>query len=70
MGYWFRLVGGVLVLLLGVIWIGQGFNLIKGSGMSGHGQYAVAGAVVALCGLWLLWGPLQTMLRRGRTNRI
>jgi hypothetical protein len=70
MGFWVRLVGGVLVLLLGLVWIGQGINLIKGSGMSGHGQYAVAGVVVALCGLWLLWGPLQVGLRQGRKNRI
>lgn len=60
MGLWFRLVGGVLLVLIGLIWIGQGVNLIKGSGMSGHGQYAIVGVVAALCGLWLLWGPLQT----------
>ena len=66
MGFWFRLVGGVLVLLLGLIWIGQGLNLIKGSGMSGHGQYAVVGIFVALCGLWLLWGPLRTTLQKRR----
>jgi hypothetical protein len=70
MGFWFRLVGGVLVLLLGMVWIGQGLDVIKGSGMSGHGQYAVAGVVVALCGLWLLWGPLQEMLQKGRVKRI
>jgi hypothetical protein len=70
MGLWFRLVGGVLVLLIGVVWIGQGLDVIKGSGMSGHGQYAVAGVVVALCGLWLLWGPLQGMLQKGRAKRI
>jgi hypothetical protein len=66
MGFWFRLVGGVVVLLLGLLWIGQGLNLIKGSGMSGHGQYAVVGIIVALGGLWLLWGPLQMTLRQRR----
>jgi hypothetical protein len=66
MGFWFRLVGGALILLLGLVWIGQGFDLIKGSGMSGHGQYAVVGVIVALGGLWLLWGPLHTLLQQRR----
>ncbi|HXT36377.1 MAG TPA: hypothetical protein VN837_12440 [Chloroflexota bacterium] len=60
--FWARLVGGVLLVLLGIIWIGQGLNLIKGSGMSGHGGYALVGIVVALCGLWLLWGIAQTRI--------
>jgi hypothetical protein len=60
----------VLLLLLGLVWIGQGLNLIEGSGMSGHGQYAVAGIVVALCGLWLLWAPLQETVRQGRATKV
>jgi len=50
--FWARFVGGILLVLLGAIWIGQGLNLIKGSGM---------------CGLWLLWGVAQTRMgvRRG-----
>ncbi|HVA89486.1 MAG TPA: hypothetical protein VNL71_06560 [Chloroflexota bacterium] len=65
--FWARFVGGILLVLLGAIWIGQGLNLIKGSGMSGHAGYAVVGVVVALCGLWLLWGVAQTRMgvRRG-----
>jgi hypothetical protein len=70
MGFWLRLGGGVLVLLVGLLWIGQGLDLVKGSGMSGHGQYAVAGVVVALCGLWLLWGPLRSLLIQGGGRRI
>ena len=66
--FWVRLIGGILLVLVGAIWIGQGFNLIKGSGMSGHGQYAAAGTVVVLCGAWLLWGVAQTRMAamRGR----
>jgi len=64
---WVRLGAGILLVLIGLVWIGQGLNLIKGSGMSGHGQYAVAGVVVALGGLWLLWRPLQTRLGIRRT---
>lgn len=56
---WLRPLAGVLLILIGVTWIGQGFDIIKGSGMSGHGVYAVAGAVVAAFGIWLLWGFAQ-----------
>ncbi len=55
---WVRLIGGVLVTLVGLIWILQGLNVIGGSTMSGHGQYAVLGVVVMLIGLWLLWGAI------------
>ncbi|MGH2344896.1 MAG: hypothetical protein ACRDG4_06690 [Chloroflexota bacterium] len=58
--FWIRLIGGILLVLVGAVWIGQGFDLIKGSGMSGHGGYALLGAVVVLCGAWLLWGVAQT----------
>ena len=34
--------------------------------MSGHGVYAVAGAVVAAFGIWLLWGFAQGRSRMGR----
>ena len=63
MSVWFRLVGGLVLMLIGLVWIGQGVDVIKGSGMSGHGQYAVAGIVVALGGLWLLWNFAQARSR-------
>ena len=53
---WARGIGGVVAVLIGVIWILQGVNVIHGSGMSGHGQFAVLGIVVALLGAWLLSG--------------
>jgi hypothetical protein len=45
----------VLLVLIGLIWILQGFDVIKGSGMSGHGQYAALGLVVGLIGIALFW---------------
>lgn len=51
---WTRGIGGVVLLLLGALWIGQGTNAIHGSGMSGHGQWAVIGGVVIAIGLTLL----------------
>ena len=60
---WVRIIGGVLALLIGLLWIGQGLNLIGGSAMSGKAQYVVFGACVALVGAWLLWGPLRARRR-------
>jgi hypothetical protein len=51
---WIRGILGVVALLIGVVWILQGVNVIHGSGMSGQGQFAVLGIIVALLGAWLL----------------
>lgn len=56
---WIRAIGGVLLTLVGLLWILQGVNVIGGSGMSGHGQYAVLGIIVALVGIWLLQGAIR-----------
>jgi len=51
---------GVLVLLVGAVFIGQGTNLIHGSSMSGHGGYAGLGGVLVAIGLGLIlsaWRP-------------
>lgn len=60
---WLRILGGVLAVLIGLLWIGQGLGFVEGSGMSGKAQYAVLGAVVALVGLWLLWGSVKAHRR-------
>ncbi len=46
-------VGG-LAVLVGVVFIGQGVNVIHGSSMSGHGGYAGLGAVLLVIGLGLV----------------
>jgi protein-S-isoprenylcysteine O-methyltransferase Ste14 len=49
------IVGG-LAVLVGVVFIGQGVNVIHGSSMSGHGGYAGLGAVLLVIGVGLvLW---------------
>ena len=53
---WVRLVVGVLLGLMGLVWLGQGLNLIKGSFMTGQPQWAVIGAVLLIVGAWLVWG--------------
>ena len=45
---------GVLVFLVGVLFVGQGTNVIHGSSMSGHGGYAVLGGVLVVIGLALV----------------
>ncbi len=51
---WTRGTVGVVLCLVGAVWIGQGTNAIHGSGMSGHGQYAVLGGAVIAIGVALL----------------
>jgi hypothetical protein len=46
-------VGAVLVLI-GAVFIGQGFNAIHGSAMSGHAGYAGLGGVLVVAGVALL----------------
>lgn len=49
----FFLVGGVL-LIVGVIWLGQGVGIIGGSFMTGESAWAVIGAVCVLLGAFLV----------------
>jgi hypothetical protein len=52
-----RRVVGALLFLTGVVWIGQGSNLISGSSMTGSTFWAVMGAVFVVAGLFLLGWP-------------
>jgi hypothetical protein len=59
---WKRGTLGVVLCLVGAVWIAQGTNALHGSGMSGHGQWAVIGAVFVVIGL----GVLASAWRRAR----
>jgi|HubBroStandDraft_5_1064220.scaffolds.fasta_scaffold1002939_2 drug/metabolite transporter (DMT)-like permease len=59
---WIRGIIGILLVVAGVVFILQGANVLHGSMMSGHGGYAVLGAVVLLIGAALL---VWTWRRRG-----
>jgi hypothetical protein len=52
---WVKGIAGVLCLLLGLVWIGQGLNLVPGSFMSGQAMWAIIGAALVVLGAWLLW---------------
>ena len=56
---------GVLVFLVGVLFVGQGTNVIHGSSMSGHGAYAVLGGVLVVIGLALVTWAWRLRSRRG-----
>jgi hypothetical protein len=57
-----RIVGvvvGLLLIVVGVVWILQGINVLPGSFMSGRPGYAVLGLVVAVVGLVILLGSAR-----------
>ena len=53
-----RLVVGVVLCLVGVVWVGQGVGLIGGSFMSGEAVWAVIGAIALVFGVVLIRGAL------------
>jgi hypothetical protein len=54
-----RIVIGLVTELIGIVWILQGLNIRKGDGMSGHGIWAVLGAVLVVLGASLVIGALR-----------
>jgi hypothetical protein len=46
---------GVICVLLGLVWIGQGTNILPGSFMTGNPMWAIIGLVLVVVGAWLLW---------------
>jgi len=51
-----RSVIGVVLCLVGALWVGQGAGWIGGSFMSGQALWAVIGAIAILFGVTLLRG--------------
>jgi hypothetical protein len=49
-----RLVIGGALLLVGLVWFGQGVGLIGGSFMTGQGFWAVMGVISMILGLSLI----------------
>jgi hypothetical protein len=45
----------VLLILIGVIWVLQGFNILPGSFMSGNLQWAINGAISIVVGAGIFW---------------
>ncbi|WP_374010987.1 hypothetical protein [Leifsonia sp. LS-T14] len=51
---WLFLVLGIVLILLGLVWTLQGFNVIGGSVMSGSSLWATVGPIVLLVGVVLI----------------
>jgi hypothetical protein len=51
---WIRGIIGVVCCAVGAVWIAQGSGAMHGSGMSGHGQFAVLGAAAVVVGVTLV----------------
>ena len=50
-----RIIGGLLIIAGGVFFL-QGINVIPGSFMTGQTKWAIYGALIAIVGLFLLFG--------------
>ena len=51
---WIRVAIGVVFVVVGAVWIGQGVGWIHGSFMTGEAVWAVIGVVCVVAGLALL----------------
>jgi hypothetical protein len=47
-------IAGTLMVLMGIVWILQGFNILPGSFMTGQIQWAVYGGIAVAAGIVLL----------------
>jgi hypothetical protein len=64
---WVRGIVGLVLCLVGAVWVAQGTGAMRGSGMSGNGGYAVLGLIAIVIGLALLvWAQ---HVRRSRMKR-
>jgi len=49
-----KMIAGVLLLLVGGVWILQGINVLPGSFMTGQTRWAIFGAIAAIVGIGLI----------------
>jgi hypothetical protein len=57
-----RLAAAAVLILVGVLWIGQGTGTVAGSAMSGQSVWALVGSVLLIAGLAVglrefIWRP-------------
>jgi len=55
-----RLVAGIALCLIGIVWLGQGVGVIHGSFMTGEALWAVIGALCLVFGGALLRGARRS----------
>ncbi|HEX3787221.1 MAG TPA: hypothetical protein VHW44_05120 [Pseudonocardiaceae bacterium] len=64
---WVFTVVGIVLVLLGVLWVLQGSGEMSGSTMSGEKQFLVIGVVVGIIGLGLLVTGVRTFATARRS---
>ncbi|MFC5495624.1 hypothetical protein [Nocardioides caricicola] len=52
-------VAGAVLVVMGLVWTLQGFDVIEGSAMSGTTTWSVIGPVVVVIGAALVWVGLR-----------
>jgi hypothetical protein len=62
---WPRLIIGVVLVVVGGVWIGQGVGAVGGSFMTGHAEWAVIGTLAVFFGAALLIGAQRARARGG-----
>ena len=53
-------IAGILMILMGVLWTGQGLGYIKGSFMTGEPTWAIIGPITAAIGAVLTYSARRT----------
>jgi hypothetical protein len=66
---WLKGIVGVILALLGLLWIGQGIGLIPGSFMTGQILWAIIGLIVLIVGAWLIWSAFGSGRPAGTGTR-
>jgi uncharacterized membrane protein HdeD (DUF308 family) len=61
---WTRGIAGIIVCAVGVLWIAQGSNAVRGMAMSGRRPFVLFGAVAIIVGLALLAWAARVRRRR------
>jgi hypothetical protein len=61
-----RIAAGLVMELIGIVWILQGLNIRKGDGMSGHGIWAVLGAILVFLGSAMVIGAFRARAQERR----
>jgi hypothetical protein len=62
---WLKGIVGVVCVLVGLGWIGQGTNLLPVGFMAGQAMWAIIGLVLVVVGGWLLWSLVRARRLRG-----
>jgi len=61
---WVLIIIGILVIIVGAIWLLQGANVLPYGGMAGHRRWIVIGALLDIVGIVLI--VVGSRLRRAR----